>query len=151
MLSGHHPGLEKRFVCSVCMVRILCAVFGQVQHENGVPPLVLCNARPFARLQCFLFWAFPDFRPFLGPLKTPFPRLWEMSILLNAACGGSSRCASRDPCADQRFLRETLAGGWYGLTNLTSMEAYPDYYGALLFTRYANTPTRWFRMREGSS
>eukprot|EP01043_Picozoa_sp_COSAG02_P057054 COSAG02_NODE_6865_length_3317_cov_148.665631_2_plen_153_part_00 len=25
----------------------------------------------------------------------------------------------------QRFLRETLAGGWYGLTNLTSMEVYP--------------------------
>ena len=35
----------------------------------------------------------------------------------------------------QRFLRETLAGGWYGLTNLTSMQVYPDYYAALLFSR----------------
>jgi hypothetical protein len=33
------------------MVRILCAAFGQVHHENGVPPLVLGNARPFVRLQ----------------------------------------------------------------------------------------------------
>ncbi len=67
------------------MVRILCAVFGQVHHENGVPPLVLGNARPFARLQWFLFWAFPDFRPFLGPSKTPVSRLWEMSIVLKMA------------------------------------------------------------------
>eukprot|EP01049_Picozoa_sp_SAG25_P004800 SAG25_NODE_311_length_10005_cov_9.395720_6_plen_318_part_00 len=35
----------------------------------------------------------------------------------------------------QRFLRETLAGGWYGITNLTSMEVYGDYYAALLFSR----------------
>ena len=35
----------------------------------------------------------------------------------------------------QRWLRETLAGGWYGLVNLTSMEVYPDYYGALLFSK----------------
>jgi pectin methylesterase-like acyl-CoA thioesterase len=41
-----------------------------------------------------------------------------------------------------RFLRETIAGGWYGLTNLTFQHdasvaavVYPDYYAALLFTR----------------
>ena len=62
-------------ICSVCMLRILCATFGHVKHENGIPPLVLCITCPFARLQCFLFGAFPDFRPFLGPLKTPFSRL----------------------------------------------------------------------------
>eukprot|EP01052_Picozoa_sp_SAG31_P066058 SAG31_NODE_24865_length_473_cov_0.454545_2_plen_59_part_01 len=39
----------------------------------------------------------------------------------------------------QRFLRETLAGGWYGITNLTSMEVYPDYYAALLFNRLMGT------------
>ena len=41
-------------------------VFGQVQNENGVPPLVLCNARPFARLQCFLFWVENAFFPTMG-------------------------------------------------------------------------------------
>jgi heparanase 1 len=35
----------------------------------------------------------------------------------------------------QRWLRETLAGGWYGLVNLTSMEVYPDFYAALLFSK----------------
>jgi hypothetical protein len=35
----------------------------------------------------------------------------------------------------QRWLRETLAGGWYGLVNLTSIEVYPDFYSALLFTK----------------
>jgi hypothetical protein len=72
---GFHPGYPRigsAFVCSVCMVRILCAILGQVNHENGVPPLVLGNARPVVRLQWFLFWAFPDFRPFLRPTKTPF-------------------------------------------------------------------------------
>jgi hypothetical protein len=32
------------------MVRILCATFGQLKHENGVPPLVFGNARSFSRL-----------------------------------------------------------------------------------------------------
>jgi hypothetical protein len=67
------------------MVRILCATFGQVHHENGVPSLVLGNAHPFARLQCLLFGAFPDFRPFLEPSKTRFSRLWEMSFVLKMA------------------------------------------------------------------
>jgi hypothetical protein len=35
----------------------------------------------------------------------------------------------------QRWLRETLDGGWYGLVNLTSMEVYPDFYSALLFSK----------------
>ena len=49
---------------------------------------------------------------------------WWLDALGNTAVHGH-----------QRFLRETLAGGWYGMMNLTSMEVYPDYYAALLFTR----------------
>jgi hypothetical protein len=48
------------------------SVSSSSMNENGVPPLVLGNARPCASLQYFLFWAFPDSRPFLGPSKTPF-------------------------------------------------------------------------------
>lgn len=49
---------------------------------------------------------------------------WWLDALGNTAAHGH-----------QRFLRETLAGGWYGMVNLTSMQVYPDYYAALLFTR----------------
>ena len=49
---------------------------------------------------------------------------WWVDALANTAVHGH-----------QRFLRETLAGGWYGITNLTSMEVYGDYYAALLFSR----------------
>ena len=48
-------------------------------------------------------------------------------------------------------MRETLAGGWYGLTNLTSMEVYPDFYSALLFTRYATSRHVGFGWEKGSN
>jgi hypothetical protein len=51
------------------MVRILCAVFGQVHHENGVPPLVLGNARPFARLQWFFVLGVSGFSTVSGAVE----------------------------------------------------------------------------------